>query len=200
MNAQGALPPGPIAPGRRRLIAAAAAWPVLTAGSPLLAGSVQAAPPPAAAAVQVGQRLRDATMRGLNGPSRALSSYRGRPLLINVWASWCPPCRAEMPSLERLAWSDFGQQMAVIGISTDDYVDRALAFLRRSNATLSHYIDRQLELEHMLGASHLPLTVLADAQGRVLLKVSGAREWDSPGSRQLIERHLRLGRAVPAPG
>lgn len=139
-------------------------------------------------------------MRGLNGPNRALSSYRGRPLLINVWASWCPPCRAEMPSLERLAWSDFGQQMAVIGISTDDYVDRALAFLKRSNATLSHYIDRQLELEHMLGASHLPLTVLADAQGRVLLKVPGAREWDSPGSRQLIERHLRLGRSVPAPG
>lgn len=189
---------GLVAARRRRLMAAAVAWPVVALGAGSVGAQAQGAPKPAG--VQVGQTLRDLTMRGLNGPTRSLGSYRGRPLLINVWASWCPPCRAEMPSLERLAWSDFGQQMAVIGISTDDYIDRALAFLKRSNATLSHYIDQRLELEHMLGASHLPLTVLADAQGRVLLKVAGAREWDSPDSRRLIERHLRLGRAVPAPG
>ncbi len=140
--------------------------------------------------VLVGQVLRDATLRGLNGPSRPLSSYRGRPLIINVWASWCAPCRAEMASLERLAWGDLAERLTVIGISTDDYVDRAQAWLRRSNATLNHYIDHQLELEHMLGASQLPLTVLVDAQGRVLAKVTGAREWDGPEARRLIERHF----------
>lgn len=174
---------------RRRTLCAALGL----AGSAWL-GGVRAATP---GEVPVGQVLREATLRGLNGPSRSLSSYRGRGLIINVWASWCAPCRAEMASLERLAWSDLAARFTVIGISTDDYVDRAQAWLRRSNATLNHYIDHQLELEHMLGASQLPLTVLVDAQGRVLEKVTGAREWDGLQARQLVERHFpaRAGKA-----
>jgi thiol-disulfide isomerase/thioredoxin len=129
--------------------------------------------------VAIGQPLRDATMRGLNGPARRLSEFRGRPLLINVWASWCGPCRAEMASLERLAWLDETHYFTIIGVSTDDYIDKALTALKESNATITHFIDKDLELEHMLGASTLPLTVLVDADGHVLGKVHGAREWDS---------------------
>src|ERR1700692_4064433 len=54
--------------------------------------------------VAIGDTLREATIQGLNGPPRRLSEFRGKPLIINVWASWCGPCRAEMASLERLAW------------------------------------------------------------------------------------------------
>ena len=118
-------------------------------------------------------------MRGLNGPARSLSEFRGRPLLINVWASWCGPCRAEMASLERLAWLDETHYFTIIGVSTDDYIDKAETALKESNATITHFIDKDLELEHMLGASTLPLTVLVDADGRVLGRVHGAREWDS---------------------
>jgi thiol-disulfide isomerase/thioredoxin len=141
--------------------------------------------------VAVGSVLREATMRGLNGPDRKLSAFRGKPLIINVWASWCPPCIAEMGSLERLAWSELGLQMTVIGISTDDYPQNAKAFLTKSHATLNHYIDRQLELENMLGANRLPLTLLVDANGRVLSKTFGAREWDSPQAQQLIRTTFR---------
>ncbi len=129
--------------------------------------------------VPVGGVLREAQLRGLNGPSRALSSFRGRPLIINVWASWCGPCRSEMASLERLAWRNDGARFAIIGISTDDYVDKARAWLTDSNATISQFIDANLEMENMLGASRLPLTVLVDARGRVLERIYGAREWDS---------------------
>lgn len=135
---------------------------------------------------KVGQLLQDAPMLGLNGPNRRLSDYRGRPLLINVWASWCGPCRAEMASLERLAWQEHPVPFAVIGISTDDYPERAQQLLRATNATISHFIDRKLQLESLLGASRLPLTVLVDAQGRVVDKVYGARQWDSPESRALV--------------
>jgi len=135
--------------------------------------------------VTVGETLRDATMRGLNGPPRRLADFRGRPLIINVWASWCGPCRAEMASLERLAWLD-DANFSIIGISTDDYADQAKAFLAFANATISHFIDSQLELENMLGASRLPLTVFVDADGRVLRKVYGAHEWDAPESLALI--------------
>ena len=141
--------------------------------------------------VAVGSVLREATMRGLNGPDQKLSSFHGKPLIINVWASWCPPCIQEMGSLERLAWSELGLQITVIGISTDDHPAAAKAFLTKSNATLNHYIDRQLELENMLGANRLPLTLLVDAKGRVLSKIVGAREWDSPQSQQLIRTTFR---------
>ena len=136
--------------------------------------------------VGVGQMLRDATLQGLNGPSRPLKSFRGKPLVINVWASWCGPCRAETASLERLAWSEAGTHFTVIGISTDDYPQAARAWLRQSNATLNHYIDERLLMENMLGASQLPLTVLVDAEGRVLHKAFGAKEWDGDAALRLI--------------
>ena len=84
-------------------------------------------------------------MRGLNGPARNLDEFRGRPLLINVWASWCGPCRAEMASLERLAWLDETHYFTIIGISTDDYIDKAQTALKESNATITHFIDQNFD-------------------------------------------------------
>jgi thiol-disulfide isomerase/thioredoxin len=137
--------------------------------------------------VRVGELLRDATVTGLNGPPRKLSEFHGKPLIINVWASWCGPCRAEMASLERLAWLERSAYFVVIGISTDDYEDRAKAALAESNATISHFIDHDLVLENMLGAAQIPLTVLVDADGRVVKKIHGARDWDSPASLLIVD-------------
>ncbi len=147
--------------------------------------------------VEIGSTLREATMQGLNGPARKLSEFRGKPLIINVWASWCGPCQQEMGSLERLAWRDEFRKTTVIGISTDDYPDAAKAFLRRTNATFNHYIDSRLLLENMLGADRLPLTLLVDAKGRVLQKVYGAREWDSAESLELIRKTFELAKSKP---
>ncbi len=145
--------------------------------------------------VQVGEPLRDVVMTGLNGPSRSLSAYRGKPLIINVWASWCGPCREEMASLERLAWQDLPVKVTVIGISTDDYAENARAFLKHSNATISHFIDHKLVLEKMLGASRIPLTVLVGADGRVLQKVYGAQQWDGPQALALIRKAFAQDKA-----
>lgn len=142
--------------------------------------------------VEVGSVLREAPMNGLSGPSRMLSHYRGKPLIINVWASWCGPCQQEMPSLERLARSKLGKNFAVIGVSTDDFPEAAQAFLKRYRTSFSHYIDHKLMLENMLGADRLPLTLLVDAQGRVLVKYVGAKEWDSPQAMSLIGQTFHL--------
>jgi thiol-disulfide isomerase/thioredoxin len=157
-----------------------------------------AAAPDAPVPVAVGHALPDVVMAGLNGPPRSLSSYRGRQLIINVWASWCGPCRAEAASLERLSWDEAGSQYTVIGISTDDDREAALKWLRHSNATISHYIDSRLTLEHMLGASSIPLTVLVDEGGRVVARFRGARQWDSVESIRTIERAF-AGAARPTP-
>lgn len=142
--------------------------------------------------VEVGGFVRDATMQGLFGPNRKLSDYRGKPLVINVWASWCGPCRQEMRSLERLSLGDGGEHFNVIGISTDDYVDRAKAFLQQANITFSNFIDNKLLLENMLGADKLPLTLLVDAQGKILSKTYGAKEWDGPEAKAMIAKAFRI--------
>jgi thiol-disulfide isomerase/thioredoxin len=151
--------------------------------------------PPAMAAtpgeVPAGSVLREAPLQPLFGKARKLSDFRGKPLIINVWASWCGPCRDEMGSLERLS-RRYGEQLAVIGISTDDYPERARAFLQKSGTTFANFIDHQLVLENMLGADRLPLTLLVDAQGRILSKHYGAREWDHPDTVKLIGKAFQL--------
>ena len=141
--------------------------------------------------VALGKALREATLTGLNGSSRNLSDYRGRPLIINVWASWCEPCRNEMASLERLAWLNAARDITVIGISTDDDPEQAKAWLKHSNATISQFIDSHLTMENMLGAKRLPLTVMVSAEGRVLSKIYGAQQWDSPDALRRLHDTFR---------
>ncbi len=142
--------------------------------------------------VAIGSILHDAQMQGLSGGSKKLSSFYGKPLVINVWASWCGPCRQEMGSLERLSHRARGGQFNVIGISTDDYRDAAAAFLKLSKTTFPNFIDHDVILENMLGADHIPLTILVDAQGRVLDKFYGANEWDSPEAIATLKKTFHI--------
>lgn len=130
--------------------------------------------------VAIGGYLREAILDGLNGKTKTFSAFKGKPLIINIWASWCGPCRAEMASLERLALRYNGKDFNIIGISTDDYRNKAAALIKQTGITFENFLDHKLLLENMLGAKTIPLTILVDADGRVLKKVRGAREWDSP--------------------
>jgi len=141
--------------------------------------------------IAVGGTLRDASMQSLTGQNRKLSNFIGKPLIINVWASWCGPCREEMPSLERLNQRKGALPFEMIGISTDDYPDAAKGFLKKTKTTFSHFIDQRLLLENMLGADRLPLTLLVDSKGRVLARFYGAKEWDTPEARALIDKAFR---------
>ena len=142
--------------------------------------------------VSRGDYLREASLNGLNRENKMLSEFKGKPLIINVWASWCGPCRAEMGSLERLAKQYNGRDFNVIGISTDDYQNKAMAFIEQTGITFENYHDSKLILETMLGANTIPLTVLVDEHGRILEKVRGAREWDSPEIVDAIGRVLNI--------
>ena len=130
--------------------------------------------------VEVGSYLREARLDGLNGQPSSFANYQGKPLVINIWASWCGPCRAEMGSLQRLASRYNGKQFNIIGISTDDYRERANTFIDKTEISFENYLDNNLLLENMLGANTIPLTLLVNADGKVLLKVRGAYEWDNP--------------------
>jgi len=142
--------------------------------------------------VKVGSYVRETTLHGFNGDKKKFSDYQGKPLIINVWASWCGPCRAEMDSLEQLSHRYNGKEFNVIGVSTDDHSHAAEAFIKQSGMTFDNFLDRKLLLENMLGANTIPLTILVDADGRVLKKVRGAREWDSPKAIDAIEKVFHI--------
>lgn len=142
--------------------------------------------------VEVGGFLREAQLRSLFGRTKKFSDYRGKPLIINVWASWCGPCRSEMGSLERLSKRYGGKQFNIIGISTDDDFNAAASYISQSKITFENYIDSKVFLENMLGANAIPLTVFVDAQGRVIEKVHGAQEWDSPEVVEAIGKLLHI--------
>lgn len=167
---------------------------LLALGAAMALQQVWAAPADAApaGAVPLGQPLGEAYMQGLGGPTRKLSDFRGKPLLINVWASWCGPCLHEMDSLQRLHQRFGGRQLQLIGISTDDYRDKALGFVRKTGISFPNFIDNGLFLERLLGADRLPLTVLVDAEGRVLSRTYGARAWDSAEQVAFIARTLKV--------
>jgi len=153
-----------------------------------IGGAVAATP----GEIPVGALLPEAQLNGLVGSAGKLSSFRGKPLLINVWASWCGPCREEMGSIERLARRYGGKAFNVVGISTEDDQAAAAKFVKVSGVSFPNYIDRNLVLENMLGANRLPLTVLVDGEGRVIKKIAGSRDWDSPEAINLITQAFRL--------
>jgi hypothetical protein len=97
-----------------------------------------------------------------------------------------------MASLEMLAWSDLARSINIIGISTDDYPAVAKNWLGQSHATISQFIDTRLQMESMLGATRLPLTVLLGPDGRIIGKFYGARDWNSPQTRKQLRSLLGL--------
>lgn len=117
-----------------------------------------------------------------DGSKVKLADFLGKPVLVNLWATWCAPCIAEMPALDRLAKAKAGE-MAVVGISQDlqgwEKVKPFLAKAKLQNMTI--LLDEEGALATTLGAPGLPFTVLYDAEGKEIWRVNGPREWDQPG-------------------
>ena len=97
-----------------------------------------------------------------------------------------------MGSLENLARRYNGKEFNVIGVSTDDRLNAAKAFIEQSGVSFENFIDSKLQLENMLGANTIPLTILVDSDGRVLIKVRGSREWDSQQNIDAIKKVFQL--------
>jgi len=134
-----------------------------------------------------------------NGHSVELSELRGKLVLVNLWATWCEPCLREMPSLERLQ-SRLGERIAVLAVSEDrggnKTVEPFIAKLGLKSVKI--YIDPKSEVGHAFGARGLPTSFLIDREGKVLGRVEGAAEWDSPKILGVLEPLLSGNGVVKA--
>lgn len=120
---------------------------------------------------------------------------RGKILILNIWATWCAPCRREMPSLERLSKSLDPKRFAVIGLSVDDDTLLATEFLRQTGITFANVFDRNGKVSERLGLQAYPQTFVVAPDGTLVRHVSGIRDWDSREMRALLEQIDRTRQA-----
>ncbi|HEV8643129.1 MAG TPA: TlpA disulfide reductase family protein [Methylomirabilota bacterium] len=133
----------------------------------------------------------DFTAPLLGGKSFRLSQHRGQPVLINFWATWCPPCREEMPSMERL-WrqhQDSGFVMLAISLDADPKV--VPPFVTEHKFTFQIALDPKLDVANAYGVRALPASFLVDRRGNLAALALGPRTWDNDAAHSLIEGLMR---------
>ena len=133
----------------------------------------------------------DFTLPDVQGRLVRLADLRGRPVLINIWATWCFPCREEMPSMNAL-YRDYGAKgLAMVAIATDAEGESVVApFVRAYGLTFPVLLDPQNTVGTRLQVPGIPSSYLLDKRGRVIDLVVGARDWHSREIRRLVERLL----------
>ena len=136
----------------------------------------------------------DETFRDLYGNPLTLADYSGKVVLLNIWATWCPPCRAEMPSLDRLAGEMEGPDFALIALSTDrGGVEQVAQFYDDyliDNLDIMH--DRSGNFARQAGVLGLPVTLILDRQGREIARLLGDADWASPEARAILRRIIEM--------
>lgn len=165
----------------------------------LLLLSLLAVLPPAAAAaerdfgvVDPPKALPDVQFVDGEGRSRGLADFRGRVVLLNVWATWCVPCRKEMPTLDRLQETLGSADFQVVALSIDRKgLNVVHAFYNDVGIKhLAVHVDRSGKAARELGAVGLPTTLLIDRAGREIGRLVGPAEWDAPEMIAFIRRQI----------
>lgn len=141
--------------------------------------------------VQVGDEAPNFMLRDLAGNVVSLWQLRGKVVLLNFWATWCGPCRVEMPAMEQLYRTLPRGEFEILAVSTDSQgaaVTRP--FQKRMGFTFPILHDSEYRVGLAYGARTIPITFMVDRQGIVRQKIFGARDWDSREARDLIQALL----------
>ncbi|MEW6119917.1 MAG: TlpA disulfide reductase family protein [Pseudomonadota bacterium] len=123
----------------------------------------------------------------LQGTPRTLDDYRGRVVLLNFWAAWCPPCRREMPSMERLRQKMQGRPLEIVAVDSAEPIEDVKAFLATMTLGFPILLDPEGVNTRRWKVYALPTTFLLDGEGRIRYVLKGGAEWDEGEALQAIE-------------
>lgn len=132
----------------------------------------------------------DFTLPTLDGGSIALSDLKGKVVLINFWATWCPPCREEMPSLERLYRHFKYEKFALLAVDIMEHPEKVKKFAREYNLSFPILLDKKGDISAKYAANALPTTYIIDKGGKAVGKAIGARKWDGDHAKDLVDELL----------
>jgi thiol-disulfide isomerase/thioredoxin len=134
----------------------------------------------------------EVSLRTRSGETVELADFKGHPVLINFWATWCVPCVSEMPALEALAAERAGTPLVIMAVSEDRKGESVVApFIRKLGLSkLPIYLDPEGKALRAFESDALPTTVLIDRRGREVGRLLGAASWDGVAARHLIDRLL----------
>ena len=137
----------------------------------------------AADSLRVGDAAPEFTITTLDGETVSLSDYRGKVVFLNFWASWCPPCRAEMPSIESLKDKMAGCDFVILAVNLDSgsqerIIDRIQSFVDENGFTFEVLIDNELTLAREYGIAAIPTTFILDESGVIVEVSQGPEYWD----------------------
>jgi peroxiredoxin len=123
----------------------------------------------------------DFTVQDLLGKETRLSDLKGKVLLVNFWATWCPPCREEVPSMAALKLIMGGKPFQMLAISIDQGGKEAVeAFFKQANTSLPAYLDNNGAIGKMYGITGVPETFVIDRKGVIIKKIIGPLDWSAP--------------------
>ncbi|WP_460504079.1 TlpA family protein disulfide reductase, partial [Hymenobacter agri] len=126
------------------------------------------------------------TMLTAEGRPVNLSDLRGKAVFVNLWASWCPPCRAEMPGIEALYKKVDKSKVAFVMLSLDDDADKALKFCKSQGYTFPLYF-RNSELPAPFDSNSIPSTIILGPDGQLAARHDGMAEYDTPDFKAALE-------------
>ncbi|GAB4540297.1 MAG: TlpA disulfide reductase family protein [Thermodesulfovibrionia bacterium] len=131
------------------------------------------------------------TIEDMNGKMVSISMFKGHPVLLNVWATWCPYCREEMPELNRLYKRYNSSGLVVIAVSIDKNKEKVKRYLEDIPADYIVLIDTENVVSRLYRVYALPTSILIGRDGKVKKVVLGSRKWDSKENREMIEGILK---------
>lgn len=139
---------------------------------------------------KTGKSAPDFTLADLSGKEVTLSSFKGKAVLLNFWATWCPYCRKERAHLDALSREYRDKGLIILSVATDHSVSTVKSFMKKTPVDFIVLSDSKGSVSSEYGVSGFPTSFLIDSNGMIKQRVVGFREWTSPGSRKIIDKFI----------
>ena len=140
--------------------------------------------------IGVGDRAPEVRLQSVDGKTMSLADYRGKVVLVHFWATWCPPCVEEIPTLERFYQQVFGSDIEVLAVSVDDSADVLKTFLDRNKVHFPVLRDPGKKTAGSYGTMKFPETYVVGRDGMVRYKVIGPMDWSMRSNVEIVRSLL----------
>lgn len=148
-----------------------------------------------------GKSVPNLELPTLQGKSISLKSLRGKVVFLNFWASWCPSCRMEMPTLEKIHKRFNDRDLAVVAVSIDAGGKKSvLPLLKKLGLTFPVPIDPNQKVMDRYGVTLIPTAFIIGRNGEIIGKAIGPKDWDGENGRRILEKLLDVSRAASSSG